>query len=409
MIAYLQCELTARDLDSRLLIAAYLLQAGKPVVVGQVWGILSNVADGPPGVNLFATANGFQAKGMLKCRNAGHPVVVTDEEALALHDDKSIHVNVSPDAMRLASQFLFQNSTHEAVVRQKYPDISGAVTGSARIEMLRQHRDVYRTEAEQCRENGPYVLINTNFALANSVWKDTETAINVAASAVPQDYADVQERVRLTERDEVRNLEAVRTLIGLLQGRVENHRLVLRPHPAENADLWRSVAGIDVVEGSNPLPWILGADLMVHTNSTTGFEAALIGVHCLNIGLPDTRYVMDQVNCSIRSVPEAADAIHAFLTQRGGPIGAFVAPLGDFPPDGARNIAAAMCEAGAGLPQGTDVQSWKRFARRETQRRKFSVTLDQFRERVAAVCVPIVSGKLSITPLDDSIFLMTPN
>ena len=68
MVAYLNCELTGRDLDSRLLVATHLLAAGEPVVIGRLWSICMNAPQSPRGVFLFATANVHQARMMARCR-----------------------------------------------------------------------------------------------------------------------------------------------------------------------------------------------------------------------------------------------------------------------------------------------------------------------------------------------------
>ena len=75
MVAYLCCELTARDLDSRLLIASHLLAAKVPVVVGQMWSIWANLREAPTGVALFSTANMVQAKEMALAKQYGHIVL----------------------------------------------------------------------------------------------------------------------------------------------------------------------------------------------------------------------------------------------------------------------------------------------------------------------------------------------
>ncbi len=84
-IAYLGLEIKQRELESRLLIAARLLKAGVVVFFGQQWSLFSNADALPPGVVLFKTVNGIQAKPMADFRSKGHIVASTDEEVFGLY------------------------------------------------------------------------------------------------------------------------------------------------------------------------------------------------------------------------------------------------------------------------------------------------------------------------------------
>src|SRR3954471_17235748 len=88
-IAYLNCELKSRDLDSRLLIAGHLVDAGFTVIIGQQWAIYGNVLakNAPPGCVLLTTANTNQVALMAGCRSEGHAVLASDQEGLAFADE----------------------------------------------------------------------------------------------------------------------------------------------------------------------------------------------------------------------------------------------------------------------------------------------------------------------------------
>ena len=405
MVVYLQCELTARDLDSRLLIASYLLLAGEPVGVGQVWGILSNVGHCPPGVNVFATANKFQAKGMARCREFWHPVVAMNEEVLAVRDEHEFLRTYDPKAMSLATLVLHETAQHKDLVTREFPNVRGKVIGSARIDLLREHRNIYEKDAKSYAEKGRYVLFNTNFSHANSTWGDVDKALSVSLSAVDEKDTLTRTRIRQTVSDDMTNFTTVSEIVRHLAGK---HRIIVRPHPAENAQRWKEFPGVEVVMGSNAIPWMLGADLVIHTNSTTGFEAAVMGVPCLNVGAPDDRYFMDHINCSIQSAPQAVEAIATFLGNRSGPIADHKTVLGDYPCEGAKNIAKAILEVGRSLPPAPPITGWGAIKRSDEQRRKFLVSTETLIERVNAICVPINRQRLDVTPLDDSLFLIRP-
>jgi hypothetical protein len=73
---------------------------------------------------------------------------------------------------------------------------------------------------------------------------------------------------------------------------MDDLQLVVKPHPAETADVYASVVGavenVRVVEPSAPLPLLLAAARgIVTVNSTVAIDAMVIGVPSLVIGLPN--------------------------------------------------------------------------------------------------------------------------
>jgi CDP-glycerol glycerophosphotransferase (TagB/SpsB family) len=73
---------------------------------------------------------------------------------------------------------------------------------------------------------------------------------------------------------------------------MDDLQLVVKPHPAETADVYTSVVGaapnVRVVEPSAPLPALLAAARAIVTvNSTVAIDAMAIGVPSLVIGLPN--------------------------------------------------------------------------------------------------------------------------
>src|SRR5262245_5085919 len=135
---YLHCEWLARDLDARLFLASYLLNAGQLVCIGQCWSITENLAQGenvPPGVNVFATANEYQARFMATCRQAGNRVVAMDEESLAARDTRVMQAIVHKDVQQLSDTFVFLSQTHQSALLETYPNLRGPITGTPRVEL----------------------------------------------------------------------------------------------------------------------------------------------------------------------------------------------------------------------------------------------------------------------------------
>jgi hypothetical protein len=66
-----------------------------------------------------------------------------------------------------------------------------------------------------------------------------------------------------------------------LSRRNPDQTIIVRPHPSENHDRWREKAAtlpnVKVVFDGNVIEWILGSEISIHCNCTTGVEAYFLG------------------------------------------------------------------------------------------------------------------------------------
>ena len=396
---YLLCELKSRDLDSRLLVAAHLLNAGLDVVIGQQWTMVQNAATIPKGIFLFKTANRIQAEGMGYVRKHGHVTVAMDEEVLGMMDPTVVGLMTDPRAFN-ADAFLFQNAQHRSMFERE-----GPIVGNVRVDLLRSWREFYAAEAAECASRGPYLLINTNYALCNSVW-GAQRMYEITTGAWRPDMSVPAIRAYMESWPvtEQRNFEAMVGYLRLLVPRLGGLRLVIRPHPAENHEVWRSVAGAEILTGTNPIPWIMGATLTVHTNSTTGLEAALLECPSLNLNPdPDSAlsrsFATNNAPFQASTPEEAFHATHRALAGESLPNA--TAWLPHFPDNAAALVAA---EIAARAIDGPRVAGWPRARRQPVETEKFSATFDEVSARLGRLSALMGGPQLIGGTLDDSLF-----
>lgn len=391
-IAYLLCELKARDLDSRLLIASQLMKKNIAVVVGQRWGVGQNGFTSPKGCFLFPTANQIQGEGMEQMREVGHLVVASDEEALPLVDSL---INVASNAVENCHKFLVDSETHRTLLVSQFKDHTDKflVTGSSRIDALKLS-DI------DPMSGPPYILFNSGFALVNSVWGDLRSALEKLLSGANISEEEAVHRINV-ERTGFECMRAVAKSV------MAQHRIVVRPHPAERAQMWRDeFPHAEVVESSSSVPWIKGARAVVHANSTTGLEAAALGVPCINLDPIPTwgdRFLMKQVNYTVNTAKEAIDA----LGKNFGDGHSLVGKSPDasmFPMDGAINTAEAIAELVGSRSPFPDKLQWTPTERTDTQKSKFTVSREEIANNPH---IKAVHGR-SVVQLDDSVFFLTP-
>ena len=405
--AYLTCELLGRDLDSRLLIAAHLLKRGVSCVIGQQWAIFANSPTCPKGVFLFKTANNVQGVNAALCRQAGHSVVMSDEEVLALADPNEIKNGTSPEAVKAADVFLALDERHRSIV-QSVGTVKCEIAGNVRIDLLMRHADVYRTEVSKIKEAGPYILFNTNFGTINSTWANEKEALAVmyGALGLPPELESTQAFGRDLVAFENKNRLIVEQLITLVRSKFDR-RIVVRPHPAEALKYWTGREGIEVVSKTNPIPWLLRTDLMIHTGSTTGLEAAIVGAPCLNVNpTRDTRFagmfIVNNINATVSDESQAAAAIRDFLLENAGPIAEKKPP--PFATGAAEYTAQVIAALTRDVPQ---LRSWGVHQSKQRQIDKFDISLSDFVARTKAVFDSVGVKSAQVGQIDRALFLLS--
>jgi len=405
-VIYLPCELKSRDMAAQLLIASHLVAAGYTVVTGQQWALYANASKALAGCYFFKTANKLQVRVMAECRKAGHIVVATDEESMPFAGDGFL-VNIDPDVAVNADLFLALNDAQKRVIQARYPALRTITTGNARTDLI-----VGSTHPRPITER--YVLFNTNFALTNSIWGNEQDAIAKLLRGGGIDFStaagekEIQTRL-LFERQTLEQLMAlIRWCVASLPTMT-----VVRPHPAENAATWTDVmpGKIKVVAGQSPYPWIAAADLVIHANSTTGLEAAMLDRPCINICPAEFdqwagQFLMQRVNHTVRSAQEAVDLIVAFFknpeTLRARNISR------RFPSHGAAKIAAVLVsvlQKKGAAPGLAGLFPWSRIPRSEAQIQKFQAKAEEFSKGLSELAPGL---RFHMHELDDSVALITP-
>lgn len=438
-IAYLTVEVKQREFESRILIACHLLRAGLPVVVGQQWSLFSNAAALPPGVVLFKTVNDIQARNMAAFREAGHLVAATDEEVLICMDDQCFLMNFGLTAAQNCDLFLAQSEPHRASVAGRFPELAERirVTGNARIDALSpKRRAALEAEARALRDqHGRYVLFNTNFGSVNSIWGGVDAIAGIwvrAGSLDPNNLASVEMFNSLIAWEQ-RNFEELLQLILWAVENLPEFKVVIRPHPAERKEFWleqfSAQPRVVVMPRTPPHPWILGAELTMHTACTTGLEAVLMDHPTLNLvptPRPDFEPITSRVNPTAKTWQEAAVAAAQFLRQGAGLIvdgkEAYAAALEKYFPDyskgdSARTIASSLLSLletrgvvpdPSYLPKGRG-NGFQRYKRAPAMKEKMTASAEEFSALIRALGPSAgLTNQVMMQELDDSLFLLVP-
>jgi surface carbohydrate biosynthesis protein len=297
-VIYLPCEIKTRELDSRVELLKAL--TGCTVVIGQQWDLFANAQNLPTGVILFKTVNRIQGANMAAWKAAGHKVAALDEESLIADGPTALVSAVSRLAMENCDLFLAHSHGQAEAISSIY-NTPVQVVGNQRLDLCRG--DSFKAEGDEIRaKHGKFILINTNYGIINSHWGGYKGAENIAKQA---GMLDTEAQRQAFHAGALWEIENIKQIYEVIKG--APYKVILRPHPGENAAHWEAIPGIEVVTGTNPLPWLYGAEILIHTGCTTGLEAAIMGKRAINIQpVPaPTQNITPVINPTVKTGSEA--------------------------------------------------------------------------------------------------------
>lgn len=327
-IVYLPLEIRSRELASKAMLATELAVRGVPVVIGQQWMLAANFDRMPPGVMLFKGTNQIHRGWMKEARQAGHRVLVQDEELLGIIDESALH-NALHEELRTVVHGYLAHGEFERSLVEKHAGGNFATwaTGNGRIDVLKPAFGVlYADEVELIRQrHGEFILINTNLGIIHNVFGDLERVKEIFTKSGAYVAADPESRRRFDERVEWEraNFVALTSLIQDLLDRRPTLKVIVRPHPAENLGAWTDWVGsnsrIRIIREGAHVPWTLAARMLLHTSCTTGLEAQVAMQYALSY-VPTTSwlnrlFISNHVNPTVSDHDSALQAIERFLDR----------------------------------------------------------------------------------------------
>ncbi len=279
----LPVDIKSREMDARLLHAVVALDAGWRVIIGSKTLINRNLWRLPRGVYLFSTLAPGRLRIARCLRAMGFASQGWDEEGL-IYGDRDIYLQerVSPDTMALIDQIFAWGEAHaeDLSIPARQAGKTVEVAGNPRLDLLRPElRGLHEPEARRIRAtHGDFILITTNLSWANPhVLPKEQQDLHVPAQ--PAD--DRREGARSYLQYQKRMLTAFRSAIPHLARTFPDTRIILRPHPVENMESWKELLSpfpnVEVIREGAVIPWILASRILIHSNSTTGLEARLLG------------------------------------------------------------------------------------------------------------------------------------
>jgi surface carbohydrate biosynthesis protein len=281
---FLPVEVKARGLQSRILLACAAAERGYGVVVGKKGHLNAVAAQLPRGIFVEKSCqlplDGYEARSAI-----GHVVCCLDEEGVVYVDAQEYAASrLAVPILDLFERFYAWGDDQASVVAGYHPPMTGRirVTGNPRVDLWRPElRTIYEAEASALRDRyGSFVLAPTAFAMINNSrgpsWHLGRVAVN--------GMLDTDEGARRAHgylEHSSALFEAMRKAVVRVAEAVPDRTIIIRPHPSEDVASWEEAAAaadnVTVVREGPVTPWLLAADVILHSNCTTGLEGVLLG------------------------------------------------------------------------------------------------------------------------------------
>ncbi len=283
MRLYIPVETAARELDAKLLLAIFAAERGLDVVLGNRAFLSNAIHRFEPGIFLSHNFDRKRRRLLRIVRDLGHRIVACDEEGLVwLSPEIYRQRRVDPDTVGLIDTIFSWGEQHtRALAPVTNPaGVDVVPAGNPRVDLLRpEMRPLYRDRvAALRRELGPFVLVNSNFG-----WLNYALARSTPGVSDDDALSALAKRSRHSKGFLKFRLAVFRAFVEVLprlSAAWPDRTIVVRPHPSEDPSSWDDAAcGLDNIRvryDDELVPWLLGADAIIHNGCTTGIEAALL-------------------------------------------------------------------------------------------------------------------------------------
>jgi len=281
MAILIHVEVSARELNSKLLLAVLSAHRGYDVLVGDV--IMAARLNIFP-KSIFHTKNVSPSRKVLgrhqKLVDNGHIVTSLDEEGPGVEYELTqgyLNRFSEKSIGQTQAVFCWGTDEHQALLR-KFPNHSSKIfmTGSPRADFWEpRFSRVSKQPADLPDE--PFVLISSNMGLKRS--RPVPFLLDPGGGMMyPRSV--VLDKLEIVGQD-FKMLAAFVRAIEYLAERLDRGCIVVRPHPSESVVAWENllegVPRVAVIREGSISAWLESAVAVVHNGCTTGIEATISG------------------------------------------------------------------------------------------------------------------------------------
>jgi surface carbohydrate biosynthesis protein len=292
-------EIGARELDSKLVIASAVAARGCRAIVGHKGAIAL--------IGRSSQRVAWQGKSLFSVKSHDHladRLLENNSSIMFMPDEGAMHQVKAWEQLVLLKHQLDQLHRRRigrvCVWGQRQKEVLSAhaetlrdvvvVTGSPRFDIcLPEYSWLTTTKSEEISAKySPYILACTRFtAVAHSEGLHDSFSRKFDPRIQSKRVGDFADIWFAKWQQDVHDFADLVFFIKEVAVHFPQYTVVVRPHPSESLTFYRSAfssfKNVVVSRDGSVLPWIRSAELVIHSNCTTGVEAVLAGRPVINL------------------------------------------------------------------------------------------------------------------------------
>ena len=287
MNIYLHVEISARELDSKLLLAVLAASKGNEVLVSSIGYLFNGINTNVLAPGIYHTKSLTPSKNKInrhqKIINQGSKITSIDEEAGIDQDDYSEFAidRYSDLSIEQASAVFGWGSNDTDTLKKIYSKNSQKIykTGSPRSDLWKSFFFDYWKDPKEMPKK-PFLLLSSNILVTGN--KPFHELINIHENAgYFQRNPKLFKKLFYSMAEDYKKLYEFIDAIKYLAKNNNGYDIVLRPHPVDNINTWKiflkGVPNVHIIREDSITGWVKNAFVIMHNGCTTSIEATISG------------------------------------------------------------------------------------------------------------------------------------
>ncbi len=277
-------EIKKRELHSRLLLSLFAASKGFRVYLGNtaevLWAIEKNVIKKT--IFLDKSIAKMKSKTLKLLKQKNHTIFSIDEEGGQVLDDYKSFLNFRSNVnhVKIVSGVFCWGNFDYLAWKKKYKSFSYKFhkTGCPRTDLWKKELSVcYEDEIKDLNNKlGKFILITGNFAQGNSLIDIKKHIKTKKIRSYVKTQKEIKSDMNFYKEDKKMFLKFIE-LIKFLDRKLENTKIVVRPHPVENLKsykkLLKNCKKVVIDNSGYIIPWIKASSIVIQNGCQTGLEA----------------------------------------------------------------------------------------------------------------------------------------
>jgi len=329
MNIYLHVEISSRELDSKLLLAALAASRGHQVIISDLVGIEKGVKSGALVPGIFHTKSLSPHKVKIdrhkRMIDRGFIITSLDEEGM-LNDygyQRFVKTRYSDETIEQSTAVFGWGSDDVDALKQTYSKHSHKIykTGSPRADLWKPFFSDYWSVPATVPKK-PFLLISCNTGFANNIKSFGEIIKFENEMGRYQSFPkQLEQRIGRAAEDFEKILAYIKA-IKYLSDHNKGYDIVLRPHPAEDIEAWKiflnDIPNVHVLRDGPINAWVNNAFAVMHNSCTTALEATVLNKPVITYLPSEQKYspqLANELGYRVKSLEELLGKVNTLFNS----------------------------------------------------------------------------------------------